>query len=419
VTEHVVQDLQDVTIARLGLHGDGVAETPGGAVFVPFVLAGERVRVDVAGERARLVEVLEASPARIAPVCGHFTVCGGCALQHMGRDEERSWKSALVAAAFRHQGIEAPLQPMIAAGTAERRRAVFAARRTRAGAILGFHAPCSHDIVDLAECPILLDGISSRLPALRALVAPLLSRSGEARVTVVAAGNGIDVAIADGKPEVSVAERGEIAAHARAAQVLRLSIGSDIVYAGGEPVIRFGTVAVTPPPGVFLQAVAGVEARMAALIVTAVGKAKRVADLFCGVGTFSFPLAAKAEVLAVDGNRVAIGALEAAFKRAQGIKPVRTKVRDLFSEPLSVKELEPFDAVVFDPPRAGAQTQAARLAKSKVATIVAVSCAPATLARDVRTLLEGGFVLEAVTPVDQFEFSSHVEAIAVLRRPKR
>lgn len=412
-------ETQTLTITRLGAHGDGVAETPDGAVFMPYVLAGEQVQAHVEDARATVVEILQASPNRIAPICRHFTQCGGCATQHMQAAAEQAWKTALVATAFSQQRIAADIAPIIASTGATRRRAVFAARRTKSGAVFGFHRDRSHDIIDLLECPILSPEINSRIAALRALATAVLSRSGEARMTVTVADNGVDVTIEDAKPDLSFDERAHISELARAARIIRLTLKGETVYSSREPQLRFGIVNVVPAPGVFLQAVPDVEARMTQIILAAVGRSKRVVDLFSGLGTFSFPLGVRAEVLAVDGDKAAIGALQEAFKRAQGIKPMTAKVRDLFREPLSAKELEPFDAVVFDPPRAGADAQARMIAKCKAPIVVAVSCAPSTLARDVKTLIEGGYVLQSVTPIDQFQYSPHVEAIAVLARPKR
>lgn len=412
-------DETELTIARLGAHADGIADTQDGPVFVPYTLAGERVTAEIDGGRARLIRVITPSAQRVAPVCRHFAHCGGCATQHMDRAAEHAWKIAQVATAFSQQGLKPVIAPLITADPHSRRRAVFAARRTRTGAVFGLHAPRTHDIVDLAECPILAPEIESRIPGLRALAMGFLSRSGEARLTVVVTATGIDVAVEDAKPELSFDDRAKLSDLARAARIVRLTLGAETVYEDTLPVLAFGRARVAPQPGVFLQAVPQIEARMTELILAAVGKSKRVADLFCGLGTFTFPLAERAEVLAVDGEKRAIAALNDAAKRAQGMKPITAKVRDLFSEPLSLKELEPYEAVVFDPPRAGADAQAQRIAKSKVKIAVAVSCNPATLARDVRTLIEGGFVLETVTPIDQFVFSPHIEAIAVLRRPKR
>ena len=437
-----MSDIEVLTIDRLAAQGDGVASSPGGNVFLPFVLPGERVRAQISEGRASVVEILEFSPDRIAPICRHFTRCGGCVTQHMAAATERAWKTDLVATALSQQRVfdsasvaeasaddaadvkaktrvASSIQPIIASSPGTRRRAVFAARRTKSGAILGFHEQRSHDIVDLAECPILSPQIASRLNALRALITPLLSRSGEARMTVTLADNGVDVVLEDTKPELTFDDRATIADLARAARIIRLTVKGEIIFATGEPQLKFGRVNVTPAPGVFLQAVPEVEARMTDIILAAVGKSKRVADLFSGLGTFSFPLAERAEVLAVDGDKASIACLTQAVKRAQGIKPVTGKVRDLFQEPLSAKELETFDAVVFDPPRAGADAQSRMIAKSKVPIVVAVSCAPSTLARDLKTLMAGGYVLQSITPIDQFLFSPHVEAIAILKRPKR
>lgn len=432
--------LTEMTITRLGAHGDGVAQSPGGQVFLPFVLPGERVMANVDGDRGQLVEVIEASPDRVAPICRHFTQCGGCLTQHMAAAAEQAWKTDLLATALSQQRIFAPgatldaddpaetkaksrsaplVEPIVSTPPGTRRRAVFAARRTKSGAVFGFHELRAHDIVDLAECPILDPQIASRIEALRLLVAPLLSRSGEARITVTLTHNGIDVVMEDTKPELTFDDRAAVTRLASAAKILRLTVKGETVFETDRPQLRFGKALVTPQPGVFLQAVPQVEEAMTALILAAVGKAKRVADLFSGLGTFTFPLADRAEVLAVDGDKAAIAALTDAVKHTQGIKPVTGKVRDLFREPLSAKELEPFDAVVFDPPRAGADAQARMIAKSKVPIVVAVSCSPSTMARDLKILIDGGYVLQSVTPIDQFVFSPHVEAIAVLKRPKR
>jgi 23S rRNA (uracil1939-C5)-methyltransferase len=236
------------------------------------------------------------------------------------------------------------------------------------------------------------------------------------RLTVTLAGNGLDVALEDvpGDPSPEIRER--VAREAAALKLARVTIAGDTLYQSTVPAVGFGDANVVLPARAFLQAAPAAEAEMVRLVVSAVGPAKRVADLFCGLGTFTFPLAKRAAVLAVDGDKQAIGALQSAAKRAPGLKPIATKVRDLFREPLSGKELEGFDAVVFDPPRAGAAAQAAALAASKVAAVAAVSCNPATLARDARILIDSGFKLEAVTPIDQFLFSPHIEAVAVLRR---
>jgi 23S rRNA (uracil1939-C5)-methyltransferase len=409
-------DTQAFDIARLGAQGDGIADTASGPVFVPYALAGERVQADVRGERARLIAVIEASPERIAPVCRHFTHCGGCAVQHLRAPAYLAWKRELVAAAFSTRGIDAPINHVATVGLGARRRASFSARRTGRGVVLGFHEAKSVDIVDLQECPVTASAIVRALPGLRRLVEPLMSRRAPGRVVVTLAANGLDVAIEDVPVNPSIEVREFLAREATALKLARLTLAGDTLYQATVPAVRFGTANVVLPARSFLQAAPAAEAEMVRLVTQAVGESKRVVDLFCGMGTFTLPLAQRAPVLAVDGDKSAITALANAANRTPGLKPIETKLRDLFREPLSVKELQGFDAVVFDPPRAGAATQATVLAASGVKTIAAVSCNPATLARDARLLIDGGFNLERVTPIDQFLYSPHIEAVAILRR---
>jgi 23S rRNA (uracil1939-C5)-methyltransferase len=394
-----MNELRELLITRVGAQGDGVADDQGAAVFVPFALAGERVAADVSGERARLLEVLQPSDARVKPVCRHFGVCGGCSVQHMAPQSYRAWKRDSVVAAFRASGLDIEVAPLISPG-GKRRRAVFTMERTENGIVVGFHEAASHAIVAIEECPVLEPKIVAALPALTDLLAPLLSKRGDARLTVLLTNSGLDVRL-DGTARQLTSEVSS-----------RLALGASAL----PPFLTFGTVDVTPPSGVFVQAVAEAERENAGLIIAAVGKAKAVADLFCGMGAFTFPLAAKARVSAFDGDREAITTLEAAARKATGLKPITARVRDLFREPLSALELNEHDAVVFDPPRVGAEAQAKKLARSKVKTVVAVSCNPATLTRDARHLIDGGYKLESVTPIDQFVYSAHVEVVAVFRR---
>lgn len=409
-------DTQTLDIARLGAQGDGVADTAAGPVFVPYALPGERVRADVHGERARLIAVVDASPDRVAPVCRHFTHCGGCAVQHLRMPSYLAWKSEIVAAAFAARGIEAPIAHVAGVGVGARRRAAFSARRTGRGVVLGFHEAKGIEIVDLQECPVTASAIVRALPGLRRLVEPLMSRRAPARVVVTLAANGLDVAIEDVPADPGADVREFLAREAAALKLARLTLGGDTLYQATVPAVRFGTANVVLPPRSFLQAAPVAEAEMLRVVTKAVGEAKRVVDLFCGMGTFTFPLAQKATVLAVDGDKQAVAALQNAAKRTPGLKPIEAKVRDLFREPLSPRELKGFDAAVFDPPRAGAATQAAALAGSDIAVIAAVSCNPATLARDARILIDGGYKLERVTPIDQFLYAPHVEAVAIFRR---
>lgn len=436
---------EDIDITRLGHEGDGIGARPGtrpdgagpngggssggGMVFVAHTLPGERVRIAYDGDsggsdRARLVEILTPSPERAAPVCQHFTVCGGCAMQHLSQPAYVAWKTAILTGALGQHGlVDLPLAPMVVAPLGSRRRAILGAKRTAHGVVLGFHEPRGHRILDLAECPVSDPAIVTRLPALRDLVEPLLTRAlaqgGQGlRLIVTAVDNGVDVVIEGAGGTLSAAQREELAQAATAARVLRVSLDRDPVFMAAEPMIRFGTVDVVPPPGVFLQAVPAIERAMADDIVAAVGKAKRVVDLFAGIGTFTFPLARRAEVTAVDSDKRAIAALVEANRRGQGVRPVTATVRDLFRDPLAPRELDTYEAIVVDPPRAGAADQAERIARSKVGTVVMVSCAPGTLARDLATLVAGGYRIERMTAYDQFLYATHLETVTVLRRPR-
>lgn len=409
-----MSDKRELRIVRLGAQGDGVADCEGRPVFVPFALPGEDVLADVSGERGRLVRVLEASAERVEPVCRHFGTCGGCSVQHMSSKAYRIWKRELVVSAFRARGINADVAELVEPG-GRRRRAVFSVERQREGIAIGFHEAQSHALVPIDECPVLEPKIVSMLPQLGALLAPLVSKRG-ARLTITATNSGLDVLLDGIERRLTPDVRSRLAAGASDLKLARLTVSNDVVVETLPPFLSFGAADVVLPPGVFVQAVAEAEAEMARRITAAVGKAKIVADLFCGMGAFTFPLAVRARISAFDGDKDAIDALVAASKKTSGLKPISARVRDLFREPLSPLELNEHDAIVFDPPRAGAEAQAQRLAKSKVKTVVAVSCNPATLARDARHLIDGGYKIESVTPIDQFVYSAHVEVIAVFRR---
>jgi 23S rRNA (uracil1939-C5)-methyltransferase len=405
---------RELTISRLGAQGDGIAETAEGPVYVPFTLPGERVLADVEKGRGALVDLLLRSQDRATPICRHFGVCGGCALQHLESNAYLEWKRQRVMDALRSEGLDTPVEPVRAFGPHTRRRAAFAAIKSASGLALGYRRAQSHNVVDLAECPVLLPRFEAALPALRSLIDALL-RSGEARITVTACDNGLDVDI----EKMMGRLRPFTAAHGKAAEaagIIRLTAGGDPLFSIAPPRVTLSGVTVELPPGAFLQASSEAETAMADIAMEALGKARKVADLFCGLGTFSFAMGRRASVTAVENDRPLLFALDAASRRAQGIKPIRALARDLMREPLSAAELNAYDAVLFDPPRAGALAQASALAKSRVPIVIAMSCNPASFARDARALLDGGYTLQRVAPIDQFVFSPHVELVAILGR---
>ncbi|MCC7347259.1 MAG: class I SAM-dependent RNA methyltransferase [Variibacter sp.] len=408
-----------LTIGSIGHRGDGVAAMAGGHVFVPFTLPGEEVTVDpVPGhpDRRVLVRVETPSPQRVEPVCPHFGVCGGCALQHWAADRYSAWKRSLVADALAHVELAPPIDELVDAHGEGRRRVVLHARRS-AGDVLqvGFAAPRAHHIVPIDRCPVLAPGLARAIEvawklaeALRPVRKPL-----DIQLTATEAGLDVDVRGSGPLPPAREAALVRLATDLRLA---RLTRHGALVAQAGVPTVRMGRAAAQLPPGAFLQATARGEETLVRLVAGHVGAAATVADLFCGVGPFALRLAERATVTALDSDAEAIAALRRTAAATPGLRPMQIAARDLFRAPMLAKELAAFRAVVFDPPRQGAVAQAQEIAASKAPLVVGVSCNPGTFARDARILADGGYRLERVTPVDQFRYSAHVELVGVFRR---
>ncbi|MBQ0709549.1 class I SAM-dependent RNA methyltransferase [Ochrobactrum sp. AP1BH01-1] len=402
-----------ITIRSIGAGGDGVANVPDGQIYVPFTLPGEVANVARDKNRATVMALLETSPERQEPACQHFEDCGGCALQHWQAEPYRLWKRELVVSALKGRGIDTEVAPLVACQPRTRRRAVFAARKTEKGVLLGFNRHLSHEIIDIVECAVTVPEIIARLDDLREVGALIAPGSKPFKLAVTLTASGLDLA-ASGCGKLSDDQRRALTALVMKKGFARLSHEGEIIVEPKKPLIHFGKVPVPVPPGCFLQATEDAEEAMVQLVLDHVGKAKRVADLFCGVGTFALRIAEKSAVHAVENDALALAALDRGIRHVQGLKPVSVERRDLFRRPLMPKELLPYNAVVFDPPRAGAEEQALELAKSKVEKVVAVSCNPVTLARDLAILVKGGYRVMRVTPIDQFLWSPHVEAVATL-----
>ena len=409
----------DITIRKLGASGDGVAD---GMVYVAGTLPGERVRVQRSGkDRARLVEILEPAPERVAAPCKHFGACGGCSLQHMADAAYVSWKTGLAASALAARGFDVALAPLLRIAPGTRRRAELAAWRGGAGIEIGFHAGHSDTIVDLGACHVLEAPIVALLPKLRLFLNEHLRGNEALDLHLTNCDNGFDLVLTG--RTLDTRKRMAVADFAAANRIVRVTwrseVGStaEIVALHESPFVTFGTVQVVPPPGAFLQAAKPAETAIVAEIAAAVGRAKRVIDLFAGLGTFGFPLTGR--VHAVEGDFAAVAAMQDAARASFRAGRFTAEARDLERRPFMPEELEPFDAAIFDPPREGAAEQAKWLAQSDVPTIVAVSCNPATFARDARTLVDGGYTLARVVPVDQFLWTSHLELVAVFKKPRQ
>jgi 23S rRNA (uracil1939-C5)-methyltransferase len=413
---------ETVTINKLGGQGDGIAHDANGPIFVPFTLPGESVAIARVKDQGTLMSIVKASPDRQEPPCRHFGpdgvngTCGGCTLQHYADVPYRAFKRQLVIDALKSKGLTPKVDELVAAHPGERRRVVFAARKTEKDVLIGFNQADSHHIVAIEECPIASPDIVGKLPAIR-MVAKALAINAEAfRISVLETLAGLDISVDGIKVLSDEQRRAAIETILSLRGIARISLNDEILIEKTKPMIDFGGVQVSPPPGAFTQATKQAEDVMADLVVAHVGKSKRIVDLFAGSGTFSLRLARLGRVHAAESDGKALAALDLAARNTPGLKPVSTERRDLFRRPLMTAEFKYIDAVVFDPPRAGAETQVKELARSAVKKIVAVSCNPLTLARDLAILVEAGYRIKRVTPIDQFLWTSHVEVVVSLEK---
>ncbi len=406
-----------LTIATVGAHGDGVGD---GGVFVPLTLPGERVEAMVSGPRAELLEVLEPSPDRVTPLCPHFGDCGGCALQHWAPGPYLEWKREQIRVALDWVGIETDILEPFAAAPGTRRRLALHARRHGRLAVLGFKARRSWRLSPLETCVIADPRLVAALPALRRLAEPFLEHPKSAPILhVTLTQTGLDI-------EVSGVERrgGGLSADARMrigqfageADIARVTLGGEVLFQVRQSIVTLGGARVALPPGAFLQAVPAAELAIGDFILAAAAGSRSLADLYCGVGTFTFRLAGLAPVLAADSSAGAIEALRAAAATVPGLSLINAQVRDLDRRPILGEEFKGIDTVVFDPPRAGAEAQCGQLARSKVTRVIGVSCNPTTFARDAKILTQAGFRLQRVLPADQFLWSAHTELVGVFHR---
>jgi len=400
------------SINSLGHQGDGIADGP---LYAPLTLPGEVVVAHRDGSRLTDIRVQVASDARVSAPCRHFKTCGGCQLQHASDAFVSEWKVKVVQNALVTHGLETKMRSILTSPPNSRRRATLSVRRTKKGAMAGFHARGSDVIVEIPDCQLLHPDLMAFLTEIAALARHGASRKSELSVTITRSDSGPDVSVKGGK-DLDGPLRVALAGWAEASSVARLSWGDEVLAMRAAPVQKFGRAQVVPPPGAFLQATDTGEADLVASVREAVGKAGQIADLFSGCGTFALPLAEYAEVHAVEGDAAMVAALDQGWRKAQGLKKITHEARDLFRRPLYPDELSGFQAVVLDPPRAGAQAQVEQLARSDVPAIAYVSCNPVTFARDAGLLTEAGYTLDWVQTIDQFRWSSHVELAAAFHR---
>jgi 23S rRNA (uracil1939-C5)-methyltransferase len=393
-------------ITRLGHKGDGLTAD---GTRAPLTLPGEVIAGEISQGRIAEPKILTPSPDRVRAPCAHFRSCGGCALQHGSDAFLAGWKVQVIETALSAQGLSTRFRPIHVSPPHARRRATLAGRRTKKGALVGFHARRSDTIVPITECHVLHPDLLGLTPVLAEITRMGGSRSATLSFALTRSANGVDCAVTGGKP-LDGALR--LSLPKFLPHFARLSWDEDTIFATNPPVQRFGSIAVTPPPGVFLQATPDGEAALVSAVTEAVGEARKIVDLFAGCGTFTLPLAQNAALHAVEGAPDMTAALDHAIRHANGLKPVTIETRDLYRRPLLPDELARTDAIILDPPRAGAEAQVAQIATARVPSIAYVSCNPVSFARDAKSLAAAGYRLNWVQPVDQFRWSAHIELAA-------
>lgn len=398
-------------IKRLGHQGDGIAEGP---VFAPLTLPDEVVTGELDGSKLQDIRIETPSDHRVKAPCRHYKSCGGCSLQHASDDFVAEWKVDVVRQALAAQGLVTEFRPIATSPAQSRRRAVISARRTKKGAMAGFHARASDVIVEIPDCQLLDPALRPALDVARELAMIGVSRKGELSITATLSAEGLDIAVTGGKPLDGPFEA-QLGQEAQRLGVARLSWDGEVLATRMPPYQEFGSAKVTPPPGAFLQATHHGENALLSAVQEIVGDAPSVVDLFAGCGTFSLPLAQKAEVHALEGVKSMMKALDHGWRNAHGLKRVTTETRDLFRNPVMDMDLR-YDAAVIDPPRAGAEAQTRELAKSEVPVVAFVSCNPVTFARDAAILTDGGYQLHWIQVVDQFRWSPHIEVVGHFAR---
>lgn len=407
-------------ISELGRHCDGIGSEEGSdsdpsRYFTPYTLPGELVRARTSAKNADLIEVLEPSLDRVTPECPLFGTCGGCAAQHMDAGLYRSWKRGVVETALRNRDIDVGVDELIDAHGSGRRRVTFHVQFVKGQARVGFMRTRSRELIEVETCPILAPSLSGAVEAARALAAPFSKAAQQIDIAITATPDGLDCDIRGGG-EADYDTHTKLAELADLYDLARVSMDAVVALERRKPMMRFGTLRAPLPTACFLQATDSGEETLVKLVLAEIGDAKKVADLFCGVGPFALRFAPFAAVYAADSNADAIKALSDAVRLGQGLKPVEAVTRDLFRNPVYRDDLEKFDAVIFNPARSGAEAQALEIAQSAVPVVVCVSCDPASLARDADILVSGGYTFERAMPVDQFKYAAHVETVAVFRR---
>ena len=422
--------MNQLRIERIGVDGDGVATLPDGKpAYLPFTLPGELVEATLDGKRGLGfggdATIIEPSPDRVAPPCPHFGPCGGCALQHWADASYAGWKSDQLRDALRRAGFtNATPLPIIRTAPATRRRVELAARRKPSGVALGLHARNGTEVIDLADCVVLHPDLVGLVAGLRDLLRSIDGLRKEGSVLVNLLSSGPDILLRLDGP-LTMPDRVKLAAFAERWGAPRISTSRGTGTPETAALVRpprtdLSGTEITPPPGAFLQASASGEAAIIAAMLdglpTKLSRKARVAELYAGCGSLTFPLAKVARIDAFEGEAGAAQALRQGANMAGLSGRIAVVQRDLTRQPLAAKELAPYAAVVLDPPHGGAPVQIEQIAAAGIARVVYVSCNPSTLGRDAAVLQVAGYKLLRTTPIDQFLWSARIESVSVFAK---
>lgn len=407
----------ELKIDHVGARGDGIAKTDKGPVFVPFALKGETVRVDLDKSRGIITELKSKSPDRVDPVCQHFQKCGGCVAQHMSDESYQSWKLDIAQQALDKSSIKHKIDHFLPCTIGERRRVVLTAERSNEDTKIGYLQAGSHDLVAISECPVAHPQIVEHLDLFREIAQIITPHYKTSQLTILLCENGFDIAV-EASFSLKDATIHAVSQKATSSKTIkRLAFNGEVLVEIEPTVLTFGDTLIQVPSGSFVQASKRAELEMVELVTKHLKPCKKIVDLFSGSGTFTFPLAQKSAVHAVETSGPALNSIDRGFRSRQGLKPISTERRDLFRSPFVREDLKPYQGVIFDPPRAGAEAQSKQLARAlNIKKVAAVSCNPTSLARDLELLVKGGFKIKSITAIDQFLWSTHVEMVALLER---
>jgi 23S rRNA (uracil1939-C5)-methyltransferase len=411
----------ELDIDLVGARGDGVARTDNGPVFVPFVLTGEKISAEVHKSRGVLIDIIKPSNDRAPAQCNHFAdkanACGGCSVQHMNEQSYQAWKLGVAQQALLAGGIDHKIDRLMSCEIGERRRVTLSVYRTNQGTQIGYYQAGSDKLVSISQCPVAHPKIMDNLELFRNMAEVFTPHLKTSQLTILLCENGLDIA-ATGDFSLKDATIHAIAQKVTASKIVkRLSFNDEVLAETEAPSLTFGDTLINVPKGCFVQASRRAELEMASIVTKHLKSCKRVVDLFSGCGTFTFPLAQKCAVHAVETSGPALNAIDRGFRSRQGLKPISTERRDLFRSPLVREDLKPYQGVIFDPPRSGAENQSKQLARAlNIKKIAAVSCNPISLARDLDLLIKGGFKIKSIVAIDQFLWSPHVETVVLLER---